>query len=139
MSRVIKSNQVKISEEKLITSTLKPDVLDLYSNENNQTHSQLSKEVDELIKLKDKLSREIEEMKNSAHVQKNEIISNANTEYERIINEAKSKATAIFETQKQKGYEEGYNSSLLEYKHLINEALDIKKLFWIGKVGKLIA
>ncbi|KXZ39766.1 flagellar assembly protein FliH [Alkalithermobacter thermoalcaliphilus JW-YL-7 = DSM 7308] len=122
MYRVIKSNQVKLSDEKIIKTETKTN-----NSCQSDAYKTVSKEIDDMLKLKEKLALEIDNMKKDAHEQEKSIIQRAKDEYKKIIDKAKAQAQEILHQERKKGYEQGYKESIQKYEQLIDEAMQIKR------------
>ncbi|MEJ8554401.1 FliH/SctL family protein [Tepidibacter sp. Z1-5] len=131
MSRIIKHNQVNISEEKIVGFE-SPKVI-----EDNQTYEKnlkIENEINNLILKKNDVLKEIELIKQNAIKEKNNIIETANKEYENIISSANEKAKLELDKHKQEGYQKGYEEgfeygqqkSIDKYEAEIDEAINIK-------------
>ncbi len=131
MSRIIKYNQVKINEEKIVGFESGKVIEDKQTSEEKL---KIENEITNLILKKNEILKEIKSIKEDAINEKNNIIINAQKEYENIINSANEIAKTEFEKYKQEGYQKGYEEgvkqghqkSIDEYKSEIDEAIDIK-------------
>ncbi|WP_099187225.1 FliH/SctL family protein [Tepidibacter mesophilus] len=131
MSRIIKYNQVNISEEKVIG--LEPQMI----NTENKFHEEkirIQNEIENLVLEKKNILKQIEFVKEDAMKEKNSIIETAHKEYENIINSANEKAELELDKYKQEGYQKGYEEgfkdgqekSIDKYKLEIDKAISIK-------------
>lgn len=131
MSRIIKHNQVNISEEKIVGRKAQNINVD---NSSHEKKIKVENEINSLILKKNDILKEIEFIKEDGIKEKNNIIQTAHKEYENIINTANEKAKMELDKYKQEGYQKGYEEgfeegkqkSVDEYKSEINEAVNIK-------------
>lgn len=131
MSRIIKHNQVNISEEKIVGRESRNIIVD---NSSQEKKLKVENEINYLILKKNDILKEMEVMKQDGIKQKNNIIETAHKEYENIINSANEKAKLELDKYKKEGYQKGYEEgledglqkSIDEYKSEIDEAINIK-------------
>jgi flagellar assembly protein FliH len=131
LARIIKYNQVNISQEKIIGSDSKNTTID---NEADEKKLKIENEINDLVLKKNELLKEMESIKEDSIKEKDNIIKTAYEEYENIIKEANEKAKLELDKYKQEGYQSGYNEgfeegqqkSIDKYKLEINEAISIK-------------
>lgn len=147
MARIIKYNQVNISQEKIIGRNSENITID---NEADEEKFKIENEIKNLVSKKNKLLQEMELIKEDSIKEKNNIIKTAHEEYENIIKEANEKAILELDKHKQEGYQSGYKEgfeegqqkSIDKYGLEINEAISIKNdvIKWkkdeIGKIEK---
>ena len=81
--------------------------------------------IEKLEQLKIRLQNETQEMNRNATELSNEIISRANLDAKKIIDDAKVEAGNILIESKQNGFNQGYEESLERYEILLKEARDI--------------
>jgi len=131
LSRIIKHNQVNISEEKIVGRESRNIIVD---NSSQEKKLKVENEINYLILKKNDILKEMEVMKQDGIKQKNNIIETAHKEYENIINSANEKAKLELDKYKKEGYQKGYEEgledgrqkSIDEYKSEIDEAINIK-------------
>lgn len=139
MSRIIKSSQVNIVDQKL----LKPEVNVLIQNYTREINNDINEnkevlkekekideEIQDLLNRKDQIIKENTQLRELAKKENEKIIEHARLEYEKMIISAKQESQIIYNEEKERayaqGYEAGYNQSMSEYHALISEALEIK-------------
>jgi len=81
--------------------------------------------IEKLEQLKIRLQNETQEMNRNATELSNEIISRANSDAKKIIDDAKVEAGNIFIESKQDGFKQGYEESLEQYEVLLKDARNI--------------
>lgn len=132
MSRIIKSSQVKIIDQKLVKHGLSDEIISKTTLDAvvDSDKDKINKEIENLNRKKEQIINEIEMSKLSAEKEKENMIQNAKIEYEKIILMGKEEAGNLISEEKEKGYkqgyESGYNESIQKYNFLIKEAIDIK-------------
>lgn len=132
MSRIIKSNQVKMTDQKVVKFELDDATIQKKAVEVDQNSDQdrISIEIQELNLKKEEILKEIETSRIIAEKEKKDIIDSAKLEYENIVLMGKEESQRLANEEREKGYKEGYESgysqSLQEYNYLIKEALNVK-------------
>ncbi|WFD11675.1 FliH/SctL family protein [Tepidibacter hydrothermalis] len=131
MSKIIKHNQVNISEEKIVGLQPRSITVD---NKSQEKKLKIENEINNLILKKNDILKEIELIKQDSIKEKNNIIETAHKEYETIINSANEKAKVELDKYKQEGYQKGYEEgfeegqqkSIEKYQSEIDEAINVK-------------
>lgn len=133
MSRIIKNNQIRVTNEISVKSDSKiyeDKNFEELPNSDEVIYCEVNSEIANLILEKETLVKDIEIKKQQAKAEVELILSNANTQSNEILEIANTKAQSLLDLEKErgytKGYNEGYNNSMKEYENTINEALDIK-------------
>lgn len=89
-------------------------------------------------KMIDDAKKEYDRIIKEAKSKADEMIWNAQVEYENSLEEAYAKSTKIIEDSQKKGYEEGFEIGKNEANKLIQEAIDVKKEYYIQKDNLLL-
>ncbi len=89
-------------------------------------------------KIIEDANKEYERIIKEAKKKADEVIWNAQAEYENSIEEAYAKSTKIIEDFQKKGYQEGYEIGKNEADKLLQEAVDLKKEYYIQKDNLLM-
>ncbi|SHG92541.1 FliH/SctL family protein [Tepidibacter thalassicus] len=128
MSRVIKSNQVKVINQKIVKFDSEKKIKEDPSNDIEI--KKITAQIERLLIEKDEISNQIKKEKEMAQREKEEILNNAKIEYENILKKAEEESKVLFNKKKEEGYkqgyEDGYKKSIEEYNRIVQEALDVK-------------
>ena len=136
MDKLIKSDFIKIDEVFVIgNKELREENISssetLHKITSNQEKLEDGEEreakikIEKLEQLKIRLQNETQEMNRNATELSNEIISRANSDAKKIIDDAKVEAGNIFIESKQDGFKQGYEESLEQYEVLLKDARNI--------------
>jgi flagellar assembly protein FliH len=134
LSRVIKSNQVKLVEQKVVKfdSTKGAQQSNSYNVdiEKNIDIDKITAQIEQLLIKKEEINNQIQREKEIAQREKEEIVNKAKSEYENIIKRAQEESQILFNDRREEGYkqgyEDGYKKSIEEYNSIIQEALSVK-------------